>query len=228
MSAIPINNQSVKTVKIAATHSLKKNQPIMELHYDKEGKISQMKVFEAFFGDAMTIDYKYKEGLLDEEIITQNNQTKKNKFFYADGKMIVENTKGILDVYSLNEKVLSKSNYMDGNLLMMDRMEGKCRITLYRKQPINKVCFSNLKLDYPLTIDEYTNNEDKNGKLNLEKSMSLSLKKDNEFQYSILSNNKELYTLKLTQDLRVKELNFLGIKSEHVNPVDYTFNYINY
>ncbi|MFA7446862.1 MAG: hypothetical protein WCY77_00335 [Weeksellaceae bacterium] len=228
MSAIPINNQSVKTMKIAATNSMKKNQAIMELHYDQEGKIHQMKIFEAFFGDVMVIDYRYKEGLLDEEIITHNNQTKRNKFYYTDGKMIVENTKGILDVYSLNGKVLSKTNYMDGNLLMMDKMEGKCRLTLYRKQPINKVCFSNLNLEYPLTIDEFSNNEDKNGKLKLEKNLSLTLKKVNEFNYSILSNNNELYTLKLTKDMRVKELNFLGVKAEHVSPVDYTFNYINY
>lgn len=228
VAAVPIDNKSVKTIKIAATNSAKKNQPIMELHYDRAGKIIQMKIFEAFFGESMTIDYKYKENLLEEEIISHSKEIRKNTFYYSDGKMIVENTKGILDVYSLHGNVLSKTNYLDGNLVMMDKMEGKCRMTLYKKQAVGKVCFSNLNLEYPLSIEEYTANEDKNGKLALVKSETLDIKMESEFNYSISNNGKELYKLILIPNSRVKELKFLGIKSEHVEPVTYTFNYINY
>ena len=228
VAAVPMDTKSVKTVKISATNDARKNQSIMELHYTKEGRISQMKIFDAFFGESLNIDYKYKENLLAEEIITQNNKVKKNTFYYADGKMIVENTRGILDVYSLHGNVLSKTNYMDGNLVMMDKMEGKCRITYYKKQPISKVCFSNLNLDYPLTIDEYSANEDNKGKLALVQSEILQIKKESELNYSIWNNGKQLYTLLLTSNSRIKELKFLGIKSQKIGPVDYTFNYINY
>lgn len=232
ISAVPVENKNIKSVKITALPSSGKTVPVMEIYYDKEGHLTQMKVLESFFGKAMTVDYKYNEGLIEEETIVKKEGKKEvkniNQFYYKDGKMIVKNFRDVLDVYTLNGKVLSKRSYLDGNLVFNDRMDGKCRLTYYKKDAINKVCFSNLNLELPLTIDEYTNNEDKNGNIKLLKDAQLEIKKTKDGEYTVLNNGKEQYNLKLDKDKRIKEFNFLGNKSEKVAPVGFKFNYTNY
>lgn len=232
VSAVPVNYKNVKSIKINATPSSGKSTPVMELYYDKVGHLTQMKVLESFFGKAMTVDYKYNEGLLEEETISKKEAKKEvkniNRFYYAEGKMIVKNFRDILDVYALNGKVLTKRSYLDGNLVFNDRMDGKCRLTYYKKDAINKVCFSSLNFDLPFTIEEYTNNEDRNGNIKLAKDSQLEIKKTKEGEYSILNNGKEQYILKLDKDMRIKEFNFLGNKAEKVAPVAFKFNYTYY
>lgn len=232
INAVPVNRQSVKSIKISATPSDGKTVPVMELYYDRDGKLIQMKVLESFFGKPMTVDYKYRDGLLEVETISKTEKGKAvkevNQFYYAEGKMIVHDFRDMLDVYSLNGKVLSKRSYMNGGLVLNDSFDGKCRLTTYKGRQINKICFSNLNLDFPLSIDEYTMNEDKNGKLILMKDQTLEIKKNKEQEYSILNNGKEQYILKLNKDMRIQEFNFLGIRAEKVGPVDFKFNYTNY
>lgn len=231
INAAHINNQSVKSIKISATSSAKPVS-VMELYYNKDGKLTQMKVLESFFGKAMTVDYQYKNGLIEKETITkkENNKNKLNinYFYYKDGKMVIKNFRKIIDVYSLNEKVLSKKSYIDGNLVFDDKMEGNCRLTYYKQEAIDKMCFSNLQLELPLTIEEFTNNEGKDGKPKLMKDRTLEIKKNNESEYSVLINEKEQYILKLDKDKRLKEFNFLGNKTEKVGAVNYKFNYTYY
>lgn len=227
-AGLPISNQDVKTILITAEKGALKNQKVMELQYSANGQLTQMKIFEDFFGKPMSIEYKYKDQLIEEEIITQNKEKKSNRFFYKDGKMVVLNTKGLLDIYSMNQKVLTKQTYMKGELVLNDRMDGKCRITTYNKKAINKVCFSDLNAKLPFVIDEYTQNENATGKLVLEKDQSLRLEQVSEREYKILANELHLYTLKLDQNNRVSEFDFLGIKREQIAPVSFKFNYTNH
>lgn len=228
ISAVPINNQSVKTIEITAATSESKAKPVMEMHYNQEGQLTQMKVMKAFFGQEMNVEYQYKEGVLEQEKLIQNKEEKVNLFFYAKNQMIIKNSRGMLDVYSLNGKILTKESYMDGDLVLNDRIAGKCRLTYYQKKPINKYCFSNMNLETPLIIEEYTNNEDRAGKLILQVDQVLKITQNSEFEYSIYSNDSKRYTLKLNQDLRLTEFTFLGSKAEKTKPVNYKFNYIYY
>lgn len=229
MQAVNVNNQSVKTIKITAVRDSEKPLSIMELSYDKEGKLVQMKVMESFFGEDMTIDYKYRDGLIEQEIIRRKDGNRINQFYYSEGKMLIENYHQLLDVYSLNGKVLSKRTYQDGNLVFNDRMDGKCRQTIFRSETINKICFSNLDLNLPLTIEEYTMAENqKTNKPELKKVQTLEIKDTKVLNYSITSNGKEQYILELDDNQRIKKFNFLGNKAEHIAPVEFRFNYINH
>lgn len=229
MQAVNVNNQSVKTIKITAVRDSEKPLSIMELSYDKEGKLVQMKVMESFFGEDMTIDYKYRDGLIEQEIIRRKDGNRINQFYYSEGKMLIENFHQLLDVYSLNGKVLSKRTYQDGNLVFNDRMDGKCRQTIFRSETINKICFSNLDLNLPLTIEEYTMAENqKTNKPELKKVQTLEIKDTKVLNYSITSNGKEQYILELDDNQRIKKFNFLGNKAEHIAPVEFRFNYINH
>jgi hypothetical protein len=228
ISAVPIDNSSVKSLEISVNTPTQKNLPIMQLHYDEQGKLKQMQIEEAFFGEKMNIEYHYKDELLSEEIITQNSGTKKNTFYYTKGKMVIETDKDVLDVYSLHGKVLSKMSYLDGNLVLLDRMEGKCRITYYKRHSISKTCFSNLDLKLPLNIEEYSNNEDKNGKLSLTQTKNSSLSKKSEFEYAVFINNRETYQLNLTEDYRIKTFHSLPVNPKKENQINYTFTYTYY
>lgn len=232
VSAVPFNPESVGSVKISATPSAGKTVPVMELNYDSKGNLIQMKVFESFFGEPMTVEYKYRDGLIEEETISKTEKGKEvkqtNRFYYAEGKMIIHDFHDMLNVYSLNGKVLSKRSYMNGNLVLSDIFDGKCRLTAYKRKQISKTCFSNLKLELPLSIEEYTMNEDRNGKLMLMKDQTLEIKKTKESEYSILNNGKEQYLLKLDGNSRPKEFDFLGNRTEKTAPVVYKFNYTNH
>ncbi|MDD3458864.1 MAG: hypothetical protein PHO74_05260 [Weeksellaceae bacterium] len=231
MSAVPVNPQPARSITISATPSSGKTVPVMELHYDKAGNLKRMNVLESFFGTPMTVEYKYRDGLIEQETIYQKKAgetvEKINLFYYAEGKMIVQNHRGMLDVYNLNGKVLSKRSYIAGKLVLNDKIEDNCRLTNYRGKPISKICFSSFNLDLPLSIEEFSMNEDKNGKVELMKDQTLEIKQKSEVEYSVLNNGKEQYILKLDENKRVKSFHFLGIKSEKVAPVNFNFNYMN-
>lgn len=228
IKAIPINYQNVKSIKVLATNDTQKNAQVMELFYDKDGKLTQMKINDNLMGEALDVNYVYENGVIKEENINTEDGKKSNKFFYTEGKMIIENVKGVLDIYNRRENVLYKTSYLDGNLVFMDRLEGKCRVTQYRKQDINKVCFSNFKLEQPLTIDEFTTSEDTRGNLVLQKDKQLDLKQIDEFNYAIYKNKIELYKVALDSEMRLKSFDFHGIKSEHVRPISFSFTYTYY
>src|SRR5690606_12033632 len=107
-NAIPMNHKNVKTIKISAETEGEKTPNVFELNYGKNGSLIQMKISEMLSGKAFEVNYVYKEGLISEEIFKDASGTKSNKFHYAGGKMIIENTKGMIDVYSLKEDVLYK------------------------------------------------------------------------------------------------------------------------
>lgn len=225
INAIPINEKGIKTMKV-----LSDNEMMMEFFFDSNANLTQMKVSRALSGDDITVDYVYKENLISEEIFTTSEGKKTNKFYYSPGKMNVETSKGMLDVYTLRDKILYKTSYLDGKLVFKDRIEGKCRITQYNNQDdINKICFSNFNYQIPFTLEEFTSTENvKTGKISLIKDKTIEVKKQSETQYSILSSQKEVYQLELDKDLRIKEFKFLGNKSENVKPINFTFSYTYY
>lgn len=225
--AVPINNQSVKTIEISAK-GVDSSQPVMQLSYDDHGLLEEMKVFAAFFGESMTVKYVYKEGVLSEEQIQQHGETKTNRFYYKDDQMIVLTYKGILDLYKANGKVLLRNSYLDGQLLLNDRLKDGCRTTIYQKSPIHKVCFSNMNLKMPLSIEEFTQSQNKQGEMELLKDQTLRIEAINAQDYRIFNDEKEEYQLTLKTDGRVAEFSYNGNKSTKTPSINFIFNYINY
>lgn len=226
IAAVPINNDNVKTIEIVAETSSMKDEPVMELLYNSSGDLIQMKVKQAFFGKEMLVDYQYKDGYLVEEKLTQPNEVTVNRFYYTDDKMVIENSKGILDIYTLEGEILLKNSYIDGELILSDRMVRNCRLTNYQRKPINKICYNNLNLKLPLTIEKYTNNENEAGRLVLQVDEVLSIDKSSDLEYDIKINGQSRYKLKLNQDSSLAEFAYLGNKEDKTKPVKYKFNYI--
>ena len=226
IAAVPINNDNVKTIEIVAETSSMKDEPVMELLYNSSGDLIQMKVKQAFFGKEMLVDYQYKDGYLVEEKLTQPNEVTVNRFYYTDDKMIIENSKGILDIYTLEGEILLKNSYIDGELILSDRMVRNCRLTNYQRKPINKICYNNLNLKLPLTIEKYTNNENEAGRLVLQVDEVLSIDQSSDLEYDIKVSGQSRYKLKLNQDSSLAEFAYLGNKEDKTKPVNYKFNYI--
>lgn len=226
INAVPVNHQSVKTMKITTDTEAGKNQPVMEFSFDREGKLIQMATSELLSGQAIAVDYVYRDNLISEETITTPEEKLVNRFYYNGGKMTVETAKGMVDNYTLKDKILYKTAYLDGKIVFKDRIEGKCRITQYRQDDINKICFSNFNYQLPFSLEEFTSVENvKTGKINLVKDKTVELIKQSENLYSIFTNQKEVYQLHLDEDFRIKEFKFLGSKSENAEPFSFSFTY---
>jgi len=229
VNAIPIDNKNVKTIRISAETEGKKTSDVMILNYDKNGKLIRMKISEMLSGKAMEVNYVYKDGLIQEEIFKEAQGTKSNKFHYAEGKMIVENTKGMIDVYQLKDKTLYKQTYLGGKPVFKDRIEGKCRITSYRNNDIDKTCYSNFSAEFPMTMEEFSTSENaKTGKTTLTPEKQWEVKKAEDKTYSILSGGTELYRLELNKNSNVENFEFMGIKSELKKPIYFSFTYTYY
>jgi len=229
VNAIPIDNQKVKSIKISAETEGKTTTNVFELNYDKEGKLTQMKISEMLSGKALTVNYIYKDGLIQEEIFTDAEGMKSNKFHYAEGKMIVENTKGMIDVYQLKGNLLYKQAYLNGKPVFKDRIEGKCRITSYQQDDIDKTCYSNFNGELPFTLEEFSTSENaKTNKITLISESTWKVEKNENGTYSILNGNIELYRLELNKNSTVKNFEFLGIKSEFKKPIHFSFKYESY
>ncbi|MFA7688245.1 MAG: hypothetical protein WCY25_10315 [Moheibacter sp.] len=229
VNAIPINYQSVKTMSVTTATETRKAQTILTFSFDADGKLLQMNLSELLSGEAVNVDYSYKNGVISEEIFTTGEGEKSNRFYYSAGKMTVETSKGMSDNYWLKDKILYKTSYLDGKLVFKDRIEGKCRITQYRQDDINKICFSNFNYQLPFSLEEFTSKEDvKSGKISLIKDKTIEVKKQSETLYSIFSNDKEVYELHLDEDHRLIEFKFLGNKSENEKPLSFHFSYTYY
>jgi hypothetical protein len=226
INAIPINNSKVKTIKISAEKSGKKTPNVMELTYDKTGLIQKLNVSEMLAGNKREVTYVYQDGLIAEEKFKDGKQNKVNKFHYAEGKMIIQTFKGLTEVYELKGNVFTKQSFMEGKPVFKDRIEGKCRVTTYLKEDIDKICYSNFESEFPLMMEEFVNSYDaKSKKTVLVPENKWELKKIDDSSYSVLRDGKENYKIKLDKDKRVKTFEYLGSKSENLKPVVYTFTY---
>ncbi len=229
INSVPINSSKIKSIRISAESEGTKTPDVMVLYYDKEGKLTQMKISEMLSGKALEVNYVYKEGLISEEIFKDKDGTRSNKFHYANGKMIVENTKGMIDVYQLKDKTLYKQAYLNGKLVFKDRIEGKCRITSYNQDDIDKTCYSNFKDEFPMTMEEFSTSENvETGKTTLVPERKWEIKKLNDQTYSVISGSVELYRLELDKNSNVKNFEFLGVKSEFKSPIHFSFSYTYY
>ena len=226
VNAVPVSTKNVKTVQISTETEGKKTPNVFELSYDKEGKLTEMKISEMLSGKAMTVDYVYKDGLIQEEIFKDAEGSRSNKFHYAEGKMIVENVKGMIDVYQLKGKLLYKQSFMNGKQVFKDRIEGKCRITSYQQDDIDKTCYSNFTGEMPLSMEEFSTSEDvKTSKVTLEPESNWKVEKNANGMYSFLNGKTELYRMELDKNSTVKHFEFLGIKSEFKKPIHFSFSY---
>jgi len=225
-NAVPVDNENVKTIKISAETEGKKTANVFELHYNKKGNLTQMKISESLSGKEFQVNYSYKDGLISEEIFKDASGTKSNKFHYAEGKMIVENTKGMTDVYQLKGNVLYKESFLDGKEVFKDRIEGKCRITSYQNQDIDKTCYRSFEAGVPFWMEEYSNTENtESAKTYLTPQHKWNVVSNSENQYSFLNGKTELYKLKLNKNKNVESFEFLGIKNEFKPPILFTFKY---
>jgi len=229
VNAVPIRTKNIRSIKISAETGSTMTPDVMMLNYDKEGKLMQMKVSEMLSGKAMEVKYVYEDGLISEEIFKDEQGAKSNKFHYAEGKMIVENTKGMIDVYQLRGNVLYKQVYLNGKLVFKDRIEGKCRITSYNQDDIDKTCYSNFNEEFPMTMEEFSASENvKTGKATLVPERKWEVKKLDDLNYSILNGQTEQYRLELDENSNVKNFEFMGIKSELKKPIHFSFTYTYY
>lgn len=228
-NAVPIETENVKTIRIAAETEGKKIPDVMTLSYDREGKLTQMKISEMLSGKALTVDYIYKEGLIQEEIFKDNEGMRSNKFHYAEGKMIMENVRGMIDVFQLKGNILHKETFLDGKQVFKDRIEGKCRITKYKQDDIDKTCYSNFDGKFPISIEEFSTSENvKTNKISLVSESIWKVEKNTNGTYSFLNGKTELYRLELDKNSTVKNFEFLGIKSEFKQPIHFSFSYTYY
>ena len=226
VNAVPIDNQNVKTIKISAESEGKKTPDVMVLNYDKEGNLTQLKISDQLSGKAMTVNYVYKDGLIQEEIFKDNEGSRSNKFHYAEGKMIVENLRQMIDIYQLKGNVLYKQTYLNGKQVFKDRIEGKCRITTYKQDDIDKICFSDFDGKIPFSIQEFTTSENvKTNKVTLVPETNWKVEKNTNETYSFLNGKAELYRLELDKNARLKNFEFMGIKSEFKKPIHFSFQY---
>lgn len=229
VNAVPVKNENIRSIRISAETEGKKTPDLMTMNYDKDGKLIQMKISEMLSGKEMEVNYVYKDGLIQEEIFKEKQGVKSNKFHYAEGKMIIENTKGMIDVYQLKDKILYKQTYLNGKPVFQDRIEGKCRITSYRNNDIDKTCYSNFTGEFPVTIEEFSTSENaKAGKTTLVPEKTLEIRKSNGRNYSISSGETELYNLELDKNSSIKNFEFRGIKPELKKPVHFSFTYTYY
>lgn len=228
VNTIPIDNKNVKSIRISAETEGKKTLDVMILNYDQEGKLTQLKVSELLSGKAITVDYVYKDGLIQEEIFQDVEGSRSNKFHYAEGKMIMENVKGMIDVFQLKGNVLYKETFLNGKSVFKDRIEGKCRITRYQQDDIDKICYSNFNGNLPFTMEEFSTDENAKNKIILVPETNWKIEKNTNGTYSILNGKTELYRLELDKNSTVKKFEFLGIKSEFKTPITFSFSYTYY
>ncbi len=226
VNAVPVSNQKVKTLKISSESEGKKTSNVFVLNYDKEGKLTQMKISEMLSGKAMTVDYVYNDGLIKEEIFKDAEGTRSNKFHYAEGKMIIENVRGMVDVFQLKGKILHKQSYLNGKLVFKDRIEGKCRITTYNQDDIDKTCYSSFSGELPFLMEEFSTSENvKTNKISLVSETNWKVEKNTNGTFSFFNGNAELYRMELDKNERIKNFEFLGIKSEFKQPIHFSFQY---
>lgn len=229
MNAVLVDQKNVKSIKISSETEGEKTPDVMILNYDKEGKLIQMKISEKLSGKAMTVDYVYKDGLIQEEIFKNSEGSRSNKFHYAEGKMIVENLKGMIDVYQLKGKLLYKESFMNGKPVFKDRIEGKCRITAYQQDDIDKSCYSNFNGGLPLSMEEFSTSENvKTNKITLVSESIWKVEDNKNGTYSFLNGKTELYRLELDKNSSIKNFEFLGVKSEFKKPIHFSFKYESY
>lgn len=229
INAVPVNYSNVKTIKISVETDAEKTPNVVEMNYNSEGKLTTAKISEKLFGEAISIEYTYSEGLIHKEIIKNKNGTKANTFYYVDDKMIVKTVQDMIDVYRLNGKVLYKESYLKGKPIFQDKILGNCRTTFYMKQSIDKTCYSNFNNELPLILGKFTASEDtKTGKVTLEPQLTRKIILSSDRVYKIMDGDTESYRLTLNSENRIKEFEFLGNQSQKKKPMKFTFSTIYY
>lgn len=229
VNALPIQNENLRTVRISAISDGKGIPDVMILNYDKNGRLTKMKISEELSGKAMTVDYVYQDGLISEEIFSDLEGKRTNKFYYSQGKMIVKNFRDMIDVFQLKGEILFKETYLDGKKVFKDRIEGKCRITQYLQEDIDKTCYSNFNGELPFSMEEFTTKENtRMNKITLVPETKWTIEKNTNGTYSILNGKTELYRLELDKNSTVKSFEYMGNKSENKKPVKFSFSYIYY
>lgn len=224
VNAVPINNDKVKTIKISAETAGITTPNVMQLSYNSEGLLTQIQVASSLAGKEFTVDYQYSDGLLLKEIIKDKNGTKTNKFYFAEGKMIVETVQNMIDVYQLKGKVLYKTSYLKNKPVFVEKILGKCKTTFYMQKEIDKSCYSNFDAEFPLSIERYTTSKNsKTEQTILVPEATWVVQRNEDGSYGFKSGQTEIYKLYLDKDNRLQKFEFNGNKEEQKKPITFSF-----
>ncbi|WP_313373846.1 hypothetical protein [Chishuiella sp.] len=226
VNALPIDESKIKTVVITNVATKK---VVYKANYDLNNHIIDLELTNELI-DPTKVNYSYKDGVLEKEMITKKGKEQRvNEFFYDQDKMYIKNANKLFDIVWLEGDILLKKTYLDQKLGFEDRLMHDCRITKSLGRDINKVCFSSSIFKAPFKVKEYTPEiEPKTEKVNLIDGpwSEIKLIKDNKYQ--ILKNNQPQFEVVLDQNKRIKEFKFLGNKSEKQEPMNFKFTYTFY
>lgn len=225
MNALDVNSSKIKTVVI--TNKASKNV-VYKANYDVNNNLLDIELTNELV-NPVKVNYTYKDGVLENEVIKKGTDEKINQFFYDQNKMYIKNANKLFDIVWLEGDILLKKTYLDQKLGFEDRLMHDCRITKSLGRDINKVCYSSSKFQIPLKIKEFTPDvELKTEKVNLIEGPSSEIKLMSINKYQILKNNQPQFEVVLDQNKRIKEFKFLGNKTEKQEPINFNFTYTFY
>ncbi|WP_313581795.1 hypothetical protein [Chishuiella sp.] len=225
MNALDVNSSKIKTVVI--TNRASKNV-VYKANYDVNNNLLVIELTNELV-DPVKVNYTYKDGVLEKEVIKKGTDEKINQFFYDQNKMYIKNANKLFDIVWLEGDILLKKTYLDQKLGFEDRLMHDCRITKSLGRDINKVCYSSSNFQIPFKIKEFTPDvELKTEKVNLIEGPSSEIKLMSINKYQILKNNQPQFEVVLDQNKRIKEFKFLGNKTEKQEPINFNFTYTFY
>jgi len=225
MNALDVNSSKIKTVVI--TNKASKNV-VYKANYDVNNNLLDIELTNELV-NPVKVNYTYKDGVLENEVIKKGTDEKINQFFYDQNKMYIKNANKLFDIVWLEGDILLKKTYLDQKLGFEDRLMHDCRITKSLGRDINKVCYSSSKFQIPFKIKEFTPDvELKTEKVNLIEGPSSEIKLMSINKYQILKNNQPQFEVVLDQNKRIKEFKFLGNKTEKQEPINFNFTYTFY
>ncbi len=225
INALDVNSSKIKTVVI--TNRASKNV-VYKANYDVNNNLLDIELTNELV-DPVKVNYTYKDGVLEKEVIKKGTDEKINQFFYGQDKMYIKNANKLFDIVWLEGDILLKKTYLDQKLGFEDRLMHDCRITKSLGRDINKVCYSSSNFQIPFKIKEFIPDvELKTEKVNLIEGPSSEIKLMSINKYKILKNNQPQFEVVLDQNKRIKEFKFLGNKTEKQEPINFNFTYTFY
>ncbi|MBF0596261.1 hypothetical protein [Faecalibacter rhinopitheci] len=229
INALDNNLKGVKTVTVTSNANPKINYPVYKAIYNQDGTLKTFEISEQI-GNALQVNYEYKEGVITKETIHyQNKEEMVNTFYYSDNKMYIHKPNQKTEIVWLEGDVLLKKVYSENILGTEDRLMHNCRITKSIGQDVNKVCFSDSNFKIPLVITDYVPEVDpKTLKINLNQGEKSEIKLIGERKYGITLQGNERFQIILDKEQRIISFNYLGNKALKEEPIQFKFTYTMY
>lgn len=225
INSLDVSSSKIKTVVITNTTSKK---VVYKANYGVNNNLLDIELTNELV-EPIKVNYTYKDGVVEKEVIKKGTEEKINQFFYDQNKMYIKNANKLFDIVWLEGDILLKKTYLDQKLGFEDRLMHDCRITKSLGRDINKICYSSSKFHIPFKIKEFIPDvELKTEKVNLIEGPWSEIKLITINKYQILKNNQPQFEVILDQNKRIKEFKFLGNKSEKQEPINFNFTYTFY